>query len=182
MIILSLNDLRNVPAVVWNWKWNSFRFHNKEFISQRYGDVIIKGRVLVRNNKLLTDDPSLLRKRSEEISSRIYSEENILNTKKKYLMRGRVDKLESEAQNKEFKEIFVDMNITDSEYTWGRGIYYFKNKGRRIWTSPREKQILMNQVTLKKSVLLKMIWIPWWKKESQNIKKIHSALEELKEK
>lgn len=179
MNILSLDDLRNVPAVPETESEILSDFIIRNLSAKDISDVIIKGRVLVRNNKLLTDDPSLLRKRSEEISSRIYSEGKYFEYKEKYLMRGRVDKLESEAQNKEFKEIFVDMNITDSEYT-GEGEFTILRIKEEEYEQARGKADIDESSNIEEISSTEDDLDFLDEKESQNIK-IHSALSELKE-
>lgn len=116
MIILSLDDLRNVPAVPDMESEVLADFVIRNLSVKDISDVILRGRVLVRDKKLLTEDPSLLRKKSEEISARIYSEGKFFEYKEKYLMRGRVDKLNEDSKEKKSGEIFVDMTLSEVEY------------------------------------------------------------------
>ena len=116
MIILSLEDIRNVPAIPEIESEVLSDFIIRNLSAKDISDVILRGRVLVRDKELLTEDSSLLRKKSEEISARIYTEGKYFEYKEKYLMRGRVDKLKADRQEKKSAEIFVDIKETEGEY------------------------------------------------------------------
>ncbi len=116
LIILSLEDIRNVPAVPETESEVLADFIIRNLSVKDISDVILRGKVLVRDKKLAEEDSSLLRKKSEEISARIYSEGKYFEYKEKYLMRGRVDKLKAERHEKKSEEVYVDITETESEY------------------------------------------------------------------
>jgi len=141
MIILSLEDIRNVPAVPETESEILADFIIRNLSAKDISDVILKGRVLVRDKKLIEEDSSLLRKKSEEISARIYSEGKYFEYKEKYLMRGRVDKLKAERQEKKSDEVYVDITETESEYM-GEGEFIIVGRKPEEFEQSRGKAVI----------------------------------------
>lgn len=141
MIILSLEDIRNVPAVPETESEILADFIIKNLSAKDISDVILKGRVLVRDKKLMAEDSSLLRKKSEEISARIYSEGKYFEYKEKYLMRGRVDKIKADRQEKKSEEIYVDITETESEYM-GEGEFIIVGRKQEEYEQSRSKAVV----------------------------------------
>lgn len=141
MIILSLGDIRNVPAIPETESEVLADFIIKNLSAKDISDVILRGRVLVRDKKLVAEDSSLLRKKSEEISARIYSEGKYFEYKEKYLMRGRVDKIKADRQEKKSDEVYVDITETESEYM-GEGEFIIVGRKQEEYEQSRGKAVV----------------------------------------
>jgi len=141
MIILSLEDIRNVPAVPETESEILADFIIRNLSAKDISDVILRGRVLVRDKKLMAEDSSLLRKKSEEISARIYSEGKYFEYKEKYLMRGRVDKIKADRQEKKSEEIYVDITETENEYM-GEGEFIIVGRKQEEFEQSRGKAVI----------------------------------------
>lgn len=119
MIILSVSDVRNALTIPEISSEIVSEFIIQNLSEKDISEVILKGEILIRDKKELSSEINFALKKSEEISKKIYQEGKYFEYKEKYLMRGRVDKMnpETEEETEEKpEEIFVDMTVTGNEY------------------------------------------------------------------
>lgn len=116
-----------------------------EFIIQNLSvkdisDVILKGEVIVSNGKDVTGTEDILKSKIKNISDRIYSEGKYFEFKEKYLMRGRVDKinLDNEEEQEKKAEVFVDYTDTTEIYL-GEGEFTIIGKKEEDFEKERDE-------------------------------------------
>ncbi|MBK8550817.1 MAG: amidohydrolase family protein [Ignavibacteria bacterium] len=141
MIFFDLKDLRNTVTLPDTDRENVSEFIIQNLTSKDISDVLIRGEALIRDGKDQINFIESGQNKSYEISQKLYSAGKYFEFKEKYLMRGRVDKLNENMTEEEEKkeEIFVDMTET-GEYV-GEGEFTILGAKEDEFEKPRERDI-----------------------------------------
>lgn len=141
LIILNLKDIRNSLNIPEINSENLCDFIISNLSEKDITHVFIKGEPVVRDGRNILFDTDKALKRSAEISGKIYSAGKYFEYKEKYMMRGRVDMLNTDTQEiteVPKQEIFVDMTETGGEYT-GEGEFTILGAKEEEFEKTREK-------------------------------------------
>lgn len=141
LMILNLNDIRNSLNIPEISSENLCDFIISNLSEKDITHVFIKGEPVVRDGRNIMIDTDKALERAAEISGIIYSAGKYFEYKEKYMMRGRVDMLNTETpENTEIpkQEIFVDMTETGGEYT-GEGEFTILGAKEEEYEKTREK-------------------------------------------
>ncbi|MEO6694457.1 MAG: amidohydrolase family protein [Ignavibacteria bacterium] len=137
IIFFSLQDARNILTLPELTSQTVCDFIIQNLTSKDISDVILKGKILMKNKVVLSQEDKTLKQKVKFISDKIYSAGNYSEYKEKYSMRGRVDKLETGYEEEvEKPEIFVDM-IETGEYL-GEGEFTILGTKEEDFEKPRE--------------------------------------------
>lgn len=143
MIFFDLKDLRNTVTLPETDRESISEFIIQNLTSKDICDVMIRGEMLIRDGKEQINFIESAQTKSYEISQKLYSAGKYFEFKEKYLMRGRVDKLNEditgEEEEEKREEIFVDMTET-GEYV-GEGEFTIIGAKEDEFEKPRERDI-----------------------------------------
>lgn len=143
LIFFDTGDLRNILTLPDNDSENVSEFIIKNLTSKDVSDVLLRGKFLIKDRINLFKYHESRQSRAKEISDKIYSAGKYFEFKEKYLMRGRVDKLDLDSAEEESEEIvkeeiFVDMTET-GEYT-GEGEFTIIRTKEEEFEKPRKRE------------------------------------------
>jgi len=139
IILFSLDDARNVLLLPELTNETVCDFIIQNLSVKDISDIILRGRVLIKDRIDSSRDAGTIKKKAKEISGNIYSAGKYFEYKEKYLMRGRVDKLKTDREEEEVEkeEIFVDM-VETGEYL-GEGEFTILGTKEEDFEKPRER-------------------------------------------
>lgn len=143
LIFFDISDLRNTLMLPDTDSENVCEFIIKNLNTKDISDVILKGKFLIKGGEKLFQFPETLQTKAKEISDRIYSAGKYFEFKEKYLMRGRVNRIdlvsfEEESGTTLKEEIFVDMTET-GEYV-GEGEFTILRAKEEEFEKPRKRE------------------------------------------
>lgn len=142
LIMFSLSDFRSQLTLPEIENEMLCEFIIQNLSEKEITDVILKGEILIRDRKDCAEFEETAFKKIKQISDKIYAAGNYFEYKEKYLMRGRVDKINIDNDKTEEKqeEIFVDMTETADIYL-GEGEFTIIGAREEEFEKEREKNV-----------------------------------------
>lgn len=139
IILFSLRDSRNALTLPELTNETVSDFVIKNLSVKDISDVILRGKVLIKDKTESFEKFETNTKKLRDISDKIYSAGKYFEYKEKYLMRGRVDKIKTDIEDEvPSEEIFVDM-VETGEYI-GEGEFTIVGTKEEDFEKPRDRE------------------------------------------